>query len=613
MTVNIRSLMNSPTQSPRNPFPWNDQLLDAARLQGDEPADKLAGLIFSQTSRLAPTNSRLGYNHLVDLADVLATEAELFLVRDSKVNACFHEFPVELRAYYEPMPAPDWVEPERLHVASQLWRDNSLAMLGVLYAASLPACYLIAKGIPALYDTEKLREQKYIFQRVYETGLMLDAVMDPGGLRILKDVPPHDPSHEQIQARMAAALNSLDPGGFWKPHEGRIIRTAQASANASALDPAAITARLRKIHSAQGPERYVWGAGYIAAKKVRLLHASMRYMLLNPPPPALLPASAPPANFSERLQQRREPWPERFGVPVNQEDLAYTLLTFAYLLPKGLEHWGCRLSLEQKEAFLHLWRLVGHIMGVRDDLMTDQWESAEQLFQVILARQGRGSPAGVALTEAVAEFLKGYLPAGGGLREHLPYTLIADQLGARATEILDPESWSRATSLYGRVLRRSTRAGLVLFYRLYAVVDRCHLTEAAFGTLAHRTSEELIASWRDEYQRNPFYIPTDLTTWELKRGVDAAFQARLRAWRQRVFLGVFVAVALLGIGLALLGVAVLLASLTKWTAARFAGACGLLALLAGIWRMQWSLPAIFARRPHLTAPHLPAPARPSAP
>ncbi len=585
-------------------IPWTNELLDAARQQGDGLADSLASLIFSQGSGLAPTSRRLGYNHLVDLADVLATDAELFLVKSSRLNACFHEFPEQLRQYYEPMPAPAWVEPDRLRLASRLWLDNSLAMLGVLYAASLPACYLIAKGIPALYDTEKLREQKYIFQRIYETGLMLDAVMDPGGLRIINDVPPHDSSHRH----MAAALNDLDPGGFWKPQDGKIVRTAQAAAGASALDPAALTARLHKTLSAQGSERYVWGAGYIAAKKVRLLHASMRYMLLNPPSHPALQETAPPATFSDRLRRRREAWPvEQFGKPVNQEDLAYTLLTFAYLLPKGLERWGCRLSREQKEAFLHLWRLVGHIMGVREDLMTDQWEAAEHLFLAILARQGRGSPAGVALTEAVAQFLKGYLPAGGGLKEHLPYTLIADQLGARAGEILDPESWHRATSLYGRVLRGGTRAGLVLFYRLYAVVDRCHFSEVVFGTLAHRTSEELIASWRDEYQRNPFYIPTDLTTWELKRGVDAAFQARLTAWRERVFVGVFLAVALIGIGLGLLAAAGVLAALAEWSSFRLVGACGLLALLAGLWRMQWSLPAVFARRPRLAAAPLPAP------
>ena len=601
--------MSNATSASPSAIPWTHEMLDAARQQGDEVADALAQLIFRQGSGLAPTGSRLGYNQLVDLADALATDAELFLVHGSHLSACFQQFPEELRAYYEPMPAPAWVEPDKLRIAAQLWRDNSLALLGLLYAASLPACYLIANGIPALYDTEKLREQKYIFQRIYETGLMLDAVMDPDGLRLLEDVPPDDPDH----AHLATALNALDPAGQWRPRDGKVVRTAAGQAGAPALDPAAVAGKLRAVQSSQGTGKYLWGRGYIAAKKVRLLHASMRYMLLHPPSVAAQAQAGPAATLSERLRQRREPWPvQRVGQPVNQEDLAYTLLTFAYLLPKGLERWGCRVSREQKESFLHLWRVVGHVMGLRDDLMTDRWEQAEQLFALILQRQGRGSPAGVALTEAVAQFLKSYLPTFGGLRDHLPYTLIADQLGAQAQELLEPASWRHVTDLYGRFLKRGTRAGLFLFYRLYAVVDRGRLSDAVFGTLVHRTSEELIASWRDEYQRNPFYVPTDLTTWELKRGVDAGFQARLTAWRERIFVGVLAAVVLIGTGLALLAVGAVLAAFWKWTPAIVVAAGGVLALLAAVWQMARALPARFAQRPRLGAAPLRRRSRPSA-
>ena len=103
---------------------WADELWEAARQQGDEPADALARLIFSQSSGLAPAGSRLGYNRLVDLADMLSTDAELFLVKGSHLNGCFEAFPEALREYYEPMPAPAWVEPEKLHIAAQLWLDH---------------------------------------------------------------------------------------------------------------------------------------------------------------------------------------------------------------------------------------------------------------------------------------------------------------------------------------------------------------------------------------------------------------------------------------------------------------------------------------------------------
>jgi hypothetical protein len=39
------------------------------------------------------------------------------------------------------------------------------------------------------------------------------------------------------------------------------------------------------------------------------------------------------------------------GVPINQEDLAYVLLTFGYLIPKGMETWGRKVPRQQKEDF----------------------------------------------------------------------------------------------------------------------------------------------------------------------------------------------------------------------------------------------------------------------
>ena len=64
-------------------------------------------------------------------------------------------------------------------------------VLRVLYAASLPACYLMKRGVPALYATEKLSEQKYVFQRIFETGVMLEGVMSPGGIKVAHDVEPN--------------------------------------------------------------------------------------------------------------------------------------------------------------------------------------------------------------------------------------------------------------------------------------------------------------------------------------------------------------------------------------------------------------------------------------
>lgn len=593
--------MNPPV--PLAPSSWSDEQLNQARLEGDTEGDALADRMLN--SALAPAaGGRFDYNHLVDLADQLEANSELLLISDSHLTTCFANYPEGLRQYYSPMVAPAWVDRQKLKLASRLWHDNSLAMLGVLYAASLPACYLIANGIPALYRTEKLRDQQYIFQRIYETGIMLDAVMDPGGLRVVRDAP-HAPANPEP---LLATLQELDPAGAWAVREGRLVRT-NAGAPHVELKRAVVEAHLRQHQTAArpvdpisappvGPRHFLWGRGYLAAKKVRLLHASMRCMLLNPDTlQAHVNATSPaPGRLAENYRARR--WNrETLGVPVNQEDLAYTLLTFSYLLPKGLEHWGCPITREQKDAFLHLWRVVGHIMGLRDDLMPDNWAEAEEFFRIVLQRQGRGSPNGVALTEAVAGFLKSYLPPVLGLRDHLPYTLIADLMGERAQELMAPESWARVRSLYGRVLGKITCVALVIYYRMYSLVQRFPLTDGMFGNLFHRTSEELIQSWRDEFQRRPFYVPTDLTHWQVARGVDAALHARLEAWRNRVFLGVFMPVALVGLGMPLVAATGVLLLLHLWLASIVVGGLAGAALLAALWSMEVTLPRVFRERP----------------
>lgn len=582
---------------------WSNPLLDEARQQGDSLADALAAKIFSTSSGLAPTDSRLGYNGLIDLADVLSGDAELLLIKDSNLARRLAQYPQELQDFFEPTPAPDWVDPDKLELATELWTQNSLAMIAVLYAASLPACYLIRNGIPALYQTEKLRDKKYIFQRIYETGVMLDAVMSPGGLELIRDVVT-DPDE-----LMRESLNSLDPSGTWEKVGRQLVRhpragvaAAAATSECTAPSPDDLQDRFDDLEQKSGGRTYVWGPGFIAARKVRMLHASMRFMLLHPEAMSGARPSGTPQTLSDALRQqysvRKWPTAER-GVPVNQEDLAYTLLTFSYLLPRGLEIWGCRVTLEQKEAFLHLWKVIGHIMGIREDLMTDRWDEAQALFERIAERQVGPSEAGVALTDAVAWFLASYLPEWGVMRHYLPYTLIADQLGMeRAQMLLGPAEQDRLQSSPGQIILKVVHQTVVLYYGFYQnLLDRLPLLRPLFGDLFHKTSDELISSWRDEYNRRPFYVPKDLTTWERRRGVDEQYMAALKQWRGQIFLGVVWPVVLIGLTFLTIIATVILLLLHRWLGAWITGGLTLVLMYSALWRMQVSLPRLYARRP----------------
>lgn len=531
---------------------WPDELLDAARMEGDPEVDQLVERVLGPQGTFSGVG-RLGYNRLLDIADKLLETPELVFVESSKVRQQLKAFPQQLVDYFDPMEAPDWVDEAKLALASRIWEENTLGILGVLYSASLPYCYLVAKGIPSLYKTKNLLERQYIFQRIYETGLMLNDVMGAGGLKIISD------------------FDQTPDGG---------------------VEPAL--------------KRYVWGKGFISAKKVRFLHSSMRFMLMRPdlfPPQGSVDD---PASLAERLSHESEPWPkEEIGLPINQEDLAYTLLTFGYVIPTGLGRWGCRLSSKEKEAFLHSWKLVGHIMGIKPDLAPDCWEGAERLFAAIKRRQAAASQAGKELTEALLRFLEDYLPRLPGIDRALPAVLMIDQLGEEDAAMILSEERRRAAE--GFFVNAAHRAACAMVWAYFFVRNRLFRrfpTAAGFmGEVFHQAGEEFINSWRDSHNRRPFFVPAGAEGGcQRVNEVDAGFLKELALWRRRLFYRLVAGVASVVVAAtALLLLSPFLYLLMMDQAASVVGWLSLGTLLLGLAILKFAVPAAARRRPQLSS------------
>lgn len=133
-------------------------------------------------------------------------------------------------------------------------------------------------------------------------------------------------------------------------------------------------------------------------------------------------------------------WDEAaLGKPINQEDLAFVLLTFGYVIPRAFDTWGKALPRAEKEAFLHLWRVVGYVMGVREDLMTDNLDEATELYERILKRNAGATKEGKILMAAVMEFFGDYLTKRFGLRDYVPAMMILDQLGHEHARMVLPD------------------------------------------------------------------------------------------------------------------------------------------------------------------------------
>ncbi len=564
--------------------------LDAYRQMADPEVDGLvAALLPKQGSEAI---GQLGYNAMLLMADKLMRDPELGLVEDSRLARWLDGMPEDLVAYFEPAPAPDWVDGEKLKLGADLWQQYPIISLLILYSGSLPACYLMKNGIPALYKTEKLRDHQYIFQRIYETGLMLAACMDDDGIKLVEDASLQD------DALWLQALQNLDAKGNWQQQGYNLVR--QAGESSTAIDPDAIAEEIARLRGTPG--RFLWGKGYITAKKVRFLHASMRYMLTQPDSFKPWGDKDQPLSFAERLSQVQSPWDnEKLGVPVNQEDLAYTLLTFGLVIPRSMALWGLPLSDEQKQAFLHLWKVIGHIMGVHPDLLTDNWADAEALFASIQKRQAGASEAGQALTEALMGFLVSYLPDVPGIAHRISAAMIIDQIGlAHASCLLDEKLiaetqcfWRKPIyALAGGIFRTS----LWLRAKFYSRFK--HLG----GITSHRlleAGELLIDSWRDAFTRQPFFVPADTSTWKRQPGYDQAYQARLTEWRRQIFSTLGLSISLLALSLFSVAAALPVVLISGWPALKAVLIAAAVFWASAIGIMQFKLPAVFKKRPTL--------------
>lgn len=140
------------------------------------------------------------------------------------------------------------------------------------------------------------------------------------------------------------------------------------------------------------------GKGVITLQKVRLIHASIRYYL-------------------KHKQYDNKEWDtDKFGEPINQEDLAGTLMSFGPVIISGLKRLNVQLSDEQIDNYMHCWKVVGYLMGIENRLLPNTYEEGFDLATKILKHQSAKSEAGIALTDSCIQFMN-YLTPGNSLNE----------------------------------------------------------------------------------------------------------------------------------------------------------------------------------------------------
>jgi hypothetical protein len=120
-----------------------------------------------------------------------------------------------------------------------------------------------------------------------------------------------------------------------------------------------------------------------------------------------------------------------WGHPANQEDFAATLLVFSHVFLRCLERAGVRATGVEAASVHHLWRWVGHVLGIEPALLTATRAEERVLYAHVARRQLHPSDDSRALAAALLGALDRraplFLPATG-LAE-LSRMLIGDPLG----------------------------------------------------------------------------------------------------------------------------------------------------------------------------------------
>jgi hypothetical protein len=148
--------------------------------------------------------------------------------------------------------------------------------------------------------------------------------------------------------------------------------------------------------------------GWASIRGVRLFHAAVRHTI---------------ETGSEHIMTTREHaadrvWEAEWGRPINQEDLLGATYDWSIGAIDVMDRIGVPMSQDEARAYLHIWQVVGALLGVEDHLLRSpadptraaSVEEAHTIAQLILGRQIGPSVAGRRLTEALIGLMDEWFP-----------------------------------------------------------------------------------------------------------------------------------------------------------------------------------------------------------
>ncbi|MCO4763122.1 MAG: DUF2236 domain-containing protein [Myxococcales bacterium] len=94
---------------------------------------------------------------------------------------------------------------------------------------------------------------------------------------------------------------------------------------------------------------------------------------------------------------------DAWGQPINQAHMAGTNLLFSLQFIEGMRRLGARLSASEVDAILHLWRWVGQLLGIEDEVLVGSEQDGWRLWALIREAEPGPDADSWMLTKALIE------------------------------------------------------------------------------------------------------------------------------------------------------------------------------------------------------------------
>jgi hypothetical protein len=244
------------------------------------------------------------------------------------------------------------------------------------------------------------------------------------------------------------------------------------------------------------------GKGIVTIKKVRLYHAAIRTYLMQP------------------NKGHGSAWnSEEFGAPINQEEMAGTLMAFSALVIDGLQHVGAKLTEEEKDAYIHCWNIVGHFIGLDPALYPTTYQNGWNLGIAIITKNKDESEDGKELTKTLLDFSATFFSANlfdklvlGFLPHYIIQYLLKDISQKTDTDLLKLLGADKKLSFFSRLKGK-------IFIKIVTAVSKEENRDALIRRIFSKVAQKFLQGMIDQQLKTyntAFYIPPSLqASWKM--------------------------------------------------------------------------------------------------